>query len=542
MREPEEILKELLKMRGITTSEDISEFLSDIPKKTYDPFLLLNMKAGVDLMLDEINSGTRICIYGDYDADGVTSVCILSHVLSMLTDNFTYYIPSRFDEGYGLNKKAIKKIKEDGTGLIITVDCGSVSYDEVEYAKSLGLKVIVTDHHSIDDVKADCILINPKQKECQYPFKELAGCGIAFKMAQAIQQTAGLPKSAVNDVLDLTAVGTVGDIVSLTDENRTIVKYGLNKINSDSRASLKCLKEAISLPWITSENIAFGIAPHINAAGRMAHASEAVSMFRETDPSKMSTLAQRLVKLNSERKSKQEFAYNQCVEMIGDENFIILVMNDIHEGIAGIVAGKIKENYNRPVIILTPSGEGHLKGTGRSIEKVDLYRVLKKNSHMFERFGGHKSACGLLMKETFLDELRISLDKEMKRMLGEDPNLFKIEKYYELELLPEEVSVDLADELEKIEPVGQDNPKPVFIIKNTNIGDINFMGTDSTHVRFNAKSNFGAVECVLFRKAQEVKDILFYNGSVDIIGTVNSKIWKGRKSVQFIVEEIRLCE
>lgn len=195
MRKAEEILNEILYKRGIKEPDDISEFLSDRPKKTYDPFLLLNMKAGVDLLLSEIKAGTKVCIYGDYDADGVTSVCILSNALRMLTDNFTYYIPSRFDEGYGLNKKAIKKIKEQGVGLIVTVDCGSVSFDEVEYAKELGLKVIVTDHHSIDDIKADCLLINPKQKECQYPFKELAGCGIAFKMVQAIQQKEGLLKA-----------------------------------------------------------------------------------------------------------------------------------------------------------------------------------------------------------------------------------------------------------------------------------------------------------------------------------------------------------
>ena len=212
MKTAEEILKDILNRRGISTEEDISEFLSDRPKKTYDPFLLLNMEAGVDLLLSEINSGKRICIYGDYDADGVTSVCILSHVMSMLTDNFTYYIPSRFSEGYGLNMEAVSRIKDDGVDLIITVDCGSVSYDEVEYAKRLGMKVIVTDHHSIEDVKADCILINPKQKECGYPFTELAGCGIAFKMVQAICRKTGLPKSVINDVLDLAAIGTVGDL------------------------------------------------------------------------------------------------------------------------------------------------------------------------------------------------------------------------------------------------------------------------------------------------------------------------------------------
>ena len=229
MRESEEILKLLLKKRNIVSEEEIQEYLSFRPQKTYDPFLLKDMRAGVDLILSEIKKGTKICIYGDYDADGVTSVCILSSVLSYLTDNLMYYIPSRFDEGYGMNKNAVRRIYESGAGLIVTVDCGSVSYEEVRYAEELGLKVIVTDHHSIDDVKADCILINPHQTECTYPFSELAGCGVAFKLCQAIQKETGLPKKVLNEVLDLAAVGTVGDVVSLTDENRTIVKYGLKR-------------------------------------------------------------------------------------------------------------------------------------------------------------------------------------------------------------------------------------------------------------------------------------------------------------------------
>ena len=283
MRTAKDIINELLRNRGIISDEEISEFLSDKPQKTYDPFLLLNMEAGVDLLLSEIDAGSRICIYGDYDADGVTSICIMSRLLSELTDNFTYYIPSRFDEGYGLNRDAVRRVRDEGADLLVTVDCGSVSYDEVEYAKELGMKVIVTDHHNVEDIKADCILINPKQPGCRYPFRELAGCGVAFKIVQAVCRRRGLPKSVISDVLDLTAIGTVGDIVSLTDENRTIVKYGLRRINSGSRKALKMLAEAISLKRVTSENIAFGIAPHINAAGRMKDASEAAELFLTED-------------------------------------------------------------------------------------------------------------------------------------------------------------------------------------------------------------------------------------------------------------------
>ena len=217
------IVRELLNKRGVSEEKDILEFLSEKPKKTYDPFLLLNMEAGVDLILSTIKNKDNICIYGDYDADGITSAAVMLEILSHLTDRLEYYIPSRFDEGYGLNKEAIEKIKNRGCKLIITVDCGSVSFEEVELAKELDLDIIITDHHNLTDKIPDCLLINPKQKNCKYPFKDLAGCGVAFKLAQAIQEKAGLPKVVLSDLLDLVGIGTIGDIVPLVDENRTLV-------------------------------------------------------------------------------------------------------------------------------------------------------------------------------------------------------------------------------------------------------------------------------------------------------------------------------
>lgn len=542
MRKAYEILTELLLSRGIESKEDITEFLSDRPKRTYNPFLLLNMEAGVDLILSEIKAGTKICIYGDYDADGVTSICIMSSVIGQLTDNFIYYIPSRFEEGYGLNKAAVMRLAEEGVGLIITVDCGSVSYDEVELAKHMGINVIVTDHHSIDERKADCILINPKQKECKYPFKELAGCGVAFKVAQAIQQKENLPKHVINDVLDLVAVGTVGDVVSLKDENRTLVKYGLNKINARNRCSLRKLIEGIALTGLVkSENIAFAIAPHINAAGRIAHADEAVKLFLSEDKCSVDRQVEKLIKFNSERKQHQETAFNKGIEMYsGSDDFIILYMTDIHEGIAGIVAGKIKEHFNRPVIILTPSKEEYLKGTGRSIDGIDIYALLKNCGHLFESFGGHKGACGFLMRKENLPLLRNAVSEEIESLKTEYPNIFDIELSWDMEIFPEEINIALAEELEKMEPFGQNNPRPLFIIKEVGIKNSMFMGQDKTHARFSAVSKEGfSAECVIFQKAQEKKDLLTaMEGSVDLIGALSLQSWKGNKKVQFIVEEI----
>lgn len=546
MRDANDILKKILIQRNIVSEEDVSEYISDRPKKTYDPFLLMNMEPAVDLLMSEIKAGTKICIYGDYDADGVTSICILSSVLKYLTDNIMYYIPSRFEEGYGLNNNAIHSIYEAGAGLLVTVDCGSVSYDEVEYAKTLGLKVIVTDHHSIDDVSADCILINPHQKECTYPFSELSGCGVAFKLCQALQKRAGLPKKVLNEVLDLVAVGTVGDIVSLTDENRTIVKYGLNRVNSRNRKSLAALVSAISINRVNSENTAFGIVPHINAAGRMASADEAVDLFCSDDDEVIMRQVEKLVAFNKERKQKQNEAYKACEALIsGEENIIILEMDDIHEGIGGIVAGKIKENYYRPVIIVTPSGEGCLKGTGRSIPQIDIYRLLKRHDKFFERFGGHKSACGFLIKSDRFKEFKAVLEEDTAVMRCESPEIFEKETRWDIEISPDEITVELAKTLELMEPFGQGNPRPVFLMKGVYPGSVRFMGEEETHARFFARkkgmNNAGmdnAAECVLFQRAQELKSLMCSGKPVDITGTVSLKEWRGRESVQFIVEEM----
>ncbi len=279
---------ELLNKRGIRTEEEIKEFLSDKPQKTYDPFLLLNMEAGVDFILSSIEENERICIYGDYDADGITSTSVLMEVLSKLTKNLTYYIPSRFEEGYGLNCEALKKIKANGVDLVITVDCGSVSCAEVEYAKEIGLKILVTDHHTITDKQADCLVINPMQPGCPYPFKHLAGVGVAFKLAQALAAETGLPKSVVNRTLDLVGIGTIGDIVPLVDENRTLAKYGIRAINVSQRLGLVKLMEGVSLDKgaVSSENISYIIVPHLNASGRMENAGIAAGLMMGNDQEK----------------------------------------------------------------------------------------------------------------------------------------------------------------------------------------------------------------------------------------------------------------
>ncbi|MDD6310443.1 MAG: single-stranded-DNA-specific exonuclease RecJ [Firmicutes bacterium] len=542
MRNSIDIINDILRLRGVISDEDINEFLSDKPKKTYDPFLLHDMKAGVDLLLSEIEKGNRICIYGDYDADGVTSVSIMLKGLSYLTDNLFYYIPSRFEEGYGLNSDAIDAIKERGANLIITVDCGCVSYKEVEHAKEIGLKVIVTDHHTINDVIADCIVINPKHPKSQYPYRQLAGCGVAFKLLQALQRTAGLPKSMLNEVLDLVAIGTVGDIVELRDENRTLVKYGLNLLNTRRSDAIKCLAEATSIGEIESENIAFGIVPRINAAGRIHHAADAVELFIAKNPADISAGVANLVEYNERRKKLQEDAYEKCKKMIsGDETFIMLNVEGIHEGIAGIVAGKIKEYYNRSAVIVTKTGDGFLKGTGRSIDTIDLYDLLSKSADLFEKFGGHKGACGFLIKEENFEQLKSNTLFNVDKLIAENSAIFDKVLNFDMVLSPDDVNVDLVMALKKLEPFGEGNPAPVFCIKDAVIKQTSFMGDKQNHARFVIYANGEYADGVLFGKAQDYHDLLFNNSSVNVIGSLMHQVWRGRHQVKFRVEEIELC-
>ncbi|MEG2323800.1 MAG: single-stranded-DNA-specific exonuclease RecJ [Anaerovoracaceae bacterium] len=537
------VILKLLKNRGISKEEDIIEFLSDKPQKTYDPFLLSGLEAGVDLLLSAIKNEEKICIYGDYDADGITSTSILMEFLSKLTHKVEYYIPSRFSEGYGMNTAAVKKIHDRGAQVIVTVDCGSVSPKEVEYAKELGMKVIVTDHHSITDVKSDCIVINPKQEECKYPFPHLAGCGVAFKLAQGIQKKANLPKSYINELLDIVSIGTIGDIVPLVDENRTLVKHGMNILNSGRRQSIARFVSGISLTegTIKSDQVSFAIVPHLNAAGRMKDAKIGVELFTAKDKKTIDEKVGLLAKYNQERKNIQEEAYQNCVQIVEEnhkrDDFIVIHGEDIHEGIAGIVAGKLKDKYQRPVMLLVDSEEGILKGTGRSIPKVDLYEILKKQEELFTKFGGHQGACGLSMARENLKKLRAGLQEEIKHKLEEDPQLFNMDKDVDMIIEGKDITLPFAMELETLGPFGEANPKPYFALNEVKVVKPFPMGKEGTHLRFTAKCPDGAlVECILFGKAQEVVDIIYSDNLVNLTGSVQFQEWRGKKKVQFLVD------
>ena len=537
------VILKILKQRNITEEKEIEEFLSPKPQLTYDPFLLLNMKEGVDLILATADKGGKICIYGDYDADGVTSVTILETVFKCITDNVVHFVPSRFEDGYGLNKRAIKEIKDNGVDLIVTVDCGITSVEEVAYAEELGMDIIVTDHHSVPEVKPDCLIINPKQDECEYPYKHLAGCGIAFKIAQALQRTAGLPYQVIRQVLDVVAIGTIGDIVPLTGENRTIVKYGIRQLEHSRNKGIEALKSRIfkNSNHISSEQVSFGIVPHLNAAGRMESARIGIDLFLEENSMKADEIAEHLVGLNTRRKDVQEEVYEEAIDLYHEkyENqlFPMIVMKDAHEGITGIVAGKMKDYCYKPVAILTDCGDGNLKATCRGIEKVDIYKVLNESRDLYVKFGGHKGACGFTISKENYPKL---VDNTATIMENYDDDVFVPEVNYDLELEGSEITLELVKELNQLEPFGCCNEKPYFLFRNCQIANVRYMGKNGTHMRLTVNMDgFRGLTCVLFNFNQEQDDLVNEKSVVDICGSLQINQWNNQESIQVLVSDVK---
>ncbi|MDR2089253.1 MAG: single-stranded-DNA-specific exonuclease RecJ [Clostridiales Family XIII bacterium] len=536
----------ILRRRGITAPGEVEEFLSVKPTKTYDPFLLCNMREGVDFILSAIEAKKRICVYGDYDVDGIASAALLVRALRRIADDVSWYIPSRFSEGYGLNKEALSNIAEMGGQVVITVDCGSVSAEEVLFGRSLGLELLVTDHHNIEGRAADCLIINPKREGESYPFTGLAGCGVAFKLAQALQRRFSLPKELLNESLDLVGLATIADIVPLVDENRTLAKYGLRELNRTRRKGLRRLIEKLSLAdrTIKAEHVAFIIAPHINAAGRMGEARDVVELLLTDDDAVIERVTDELLVHNSRRKRVQEEVFAVCDEMaarIFANGAPIGVINagDAHEGITGIVAGKLKEKHNKPVIILTngigDSAGAYLKGTGRSVAGVDMYDLLQRCEDMFEKFGGHAMACGFLMDAAHETRFRETLTRGMNALLAGAPDLLtRSAPDPDAEIAPGDITNEFLEQLNALEPFGNGNPAPLLLMRGQSVSDLMRLGERGQVLKFSVSG----VQCVLFNRVDAYYDALASGKPVSLFGYPIPDNYRGRERIQFRVEHV----
>lgn len=534
---------EIIESRGIGGSE-LEEFLSPKPKLAYDPFLLTNMREGVDLLLDAIDKGKRIVIYGDYDVDGITSTALLMKVIGSLTDNVTYYIPSRLDEGYGLHTESIDRIIDDGGEFLVTVDCGSSSKKETAYAHSRGLQTLVTDHHNMSDEQAEGIIINPRLADEKYPFRGLAGVGVAYKLALAISRLRDVPKPLMAEMLELATVGTVADIMPMTGENRTIVKCGLRSMHLGCRnRGLRELIDRSSLDYATLKagDISYGLAPKINASGRLGDASVGVRLLISDDEKEIAECCTSLIEANRERRRLQDEAYDKGCSVLDREmdkgDFVVIEINDSHEGVLGIVAGRLREKINRPVVVISRN-EDTYKGTGRSIQGVDLFGMLNKYRDRFISFGGHSAACGFTIDAAGMKALREDLNRDISVMLEDEPTLFDEDHFSDAEIETDEIDLELADALQLLEPCGKDNEVPVFAIKNASVSGWRFLRDDDKMAKFSLEAGGGrSVDGVIFRDAAKAFDAVS-SGRADILCNIEVNTWRDNRKVQVIAREI----
>ena len=549
-----EIVKELLSKRGITEQKDILEYLSPRPRTTYEPRLMYGMEDAVAAILKAVQQGDKIVVYGDYDADGVTATVIMMTILKALGAKApSFYIPSRFDEGYGLNEHAIEKLAELGVDMIITVDCGAVSYFEVETAKEYGMTVVVTDHHNCSDGLADTIVLDPKQEGESYPYRDLAGCGVAYKLALALRDAAGLDKKLTNDLLDMVAIGTVADVVPLTGENRCLVKYGLNRINTANRIGLAMLVDAIYRKKgdpgskrypVDAERIGFGIGPHVNAAGRMEDASLGVRLFLARTPEEAYPYVEKMRRLNEERKAIQDrterhiLAY--CGEELENDLFPVLVPQVSHEGTNGVVAGRLRERFYKPVAILAPSGDDCYTATCRGIEGMDLHAVLNTQSHLFERFGGHAMACGFTIRKEYLEALKEGLALVMNEIKAADPSVFERKVPYDMVLDPSQIDLALAEELQLMAPFGKDNPAPAFLLESVKLQEYDVIG-EGRALRIRIHSPQGGLSGICFGSEDRIRQMAAlcqHAQSLRLIVHIEVNDFNNRKTVQLRIIDL----
>jgi len=543
------VLMEILMERGMKDTQAVRDFLNpNYEKDSQDPFLFSDMEKAVGRIRRAVNKKEKVTVFGDYDADGITASVILKEALEGIGIETSVYIPDKKNEGYGMNVAAIEKLAKDNVKLIITVDCGITNIKEVAFAKKLGIDVIITDHHHIPVCLPEAFaIINPKIITAGYPFAELAGVGVAFKLVQAIFEII-LPekKDQIKWFLDLVAIGTVADCVPLTNENRMLVKYGLLVLSKTKRTGLRQLFLAgginideNNIP--STRNIGFHIAPRINAAGRINHANLAYDLLMEKDTAKARVLALELEDNNSNRQKITEVVTNE-VKILAENSFknrklIFAVSENFPIGIVGLVAGKIAQQFNKPVGILQ-KGEKQSSGSFRSIPQVNIIEAIEKCGDMLLKFGGHSQAAGISIKndqlDIFFEKLNIQIEKELA-----DKDISP-ELTIDAEIEPVDLDFSLAENLEKMKPFGEGNPEPVFCMRHLIIEDIKIIGKGEKHFKIflRSKDNPKIFEAVGFYMAQDFS-YLKKGDIIEIAFNLQKDEWNGNHKVQLILIDIK---
>ncbi|NFO11788.1 single-stranded-DNA-specific exonuclease RecJ [Clostridium botulinum] len=564
-----ELITRLMINRNIVEDDMIKNYINPNYSNFHDPYEMKDIEKAAKILKEKIELKEKIRIIGDYDVDGVISVYILYTALKKCGANVDYEIPDRIKDGYGINKKIILEAKNDEVDTLLTCDNGISAIEQIKYAKELGMTVIVTDHHDIpfvEDEKGDRIfisseadsIINPKQIECGYKFDKICGAGVAFKLIEVLYEKMKISKEELYRLIEFVAIATVCDVVDLIDENRIFVKNGLKMINNTTNLGLKYLMKETKMDGkeISTYHLGFVIGPCINASGRLDSAKKGLKLLLSQDEEEALNLAKELVELNDERKSMTSEGVEKAIEIIEgstmkDDKVFVIYIPQVHESLAGIIAGRIREKYNVPTIILTKAEEG-VKGSGRSIEEYNMFEELLTCKDLLNKFGGHPMAAGLSLNENNIDLLREGLNRNTK--LTEKELIPKIT--IDLPLVLENINYDMINDLELLEPFGKGNSKPLFGAKNVNAVKAMVLGQNKNVLKIKLKTTSGRViDSIYFGDIEEFEQYItkkynyeelqkLYGGefnsvNLDLVFYPSINEYNGNISIQIVIQNYR---
>lgn len=538
------VIANILSNREINDADTAKQFLSKSKSGIHHPFLLKDAEKAAERIQQAIQKNENVVIYGDYDVDGITSSAILFKFLKSLGLNVSYYIPNRVDEGYGINILALQKIRKDGATLMITVDCGITAVGEVEFAKTLGLDIIITDHHTCkDEIPRALAVINPKQPDCNYPFKDLAGVGVAFKFILAIVLKLGLNASQYFDeFIDIVSIGTIADVVSLTGENRLFVSQGLKKLQTTDNVGIRALFEiaGIADKPLTAGTISFTIAPRINAAGRVGSATMAVELLVTTSVEKAQEIASMLDDENHQRQQTEQEILKDALDIIEamekpeEKKVFVLAKEDWHHGVIGIVASRITDKFYKPTILISLNDKLG-KGSGRSVKGFNIFDALTHCSDCLLKYGGHELAAGLGLSSDSIEDFDAKINAYANTVMTEET----LTPYINIDAVLQlsDLTLQSADMLSMLEPFGMGNPQPIFAIMNTTLHSVRKIG-NGKHCKISVTKSGRQAEFVGFNMS-EVAESFKIGTNLDLAFTIDSNIYRGTKQLQLILKDVR---
>jgi single-stranded-DNA-specific exonuclease len=538
-----ELVAQILAKRGITPDAMADFLVPNYDLHLHDPYLLTDMTKAVDRIVVAAEASENVVVYGDYDIDGITASGIMIEGLAHLGIQARSYIPDRFEEGYGINQAALEQLQSEGVQLVISVDCGITSVAEAAWAQEHGLDLIITDHHAVPAVIPQAIaVVNPKRPESAYPFSELCGAGVAFKVIQAVQQRTGKPAAGQEKwLLDLVALGTVCDIVDLVDENRVLVTWGLQVMRRTRRPGLRALANVggVDIAQITSQQLGFVLGPRMNAAGRLEHADRSLELVMTRDAGRGLAIAEELDILNAQRRSTQDSIFKAAMaqaEQYTDDPVLLVFDPGWSHGIVGIVASKLVEQWKKPVLVAQVMGE-YTKGSARSTGTYNMVEALRANADLLTKFGGHFYAAGYTLPTDRLDELRRGLCRyyEQAAATAEAPVIEADAALADLA----DMNWNLFNDLQLLEPFGAANPQPVVELSGLRVAKLATMGADKTHLRLELHDAGGRrVNAVGFGMASRHSE-LREGGVVTVLGYLNKNEFRGNVSLQMVLSDIR---